>query len=97
MYNRDQLLDAYLRKAPKLSYKSLHPGDNKQSVPLVLNIFDRTTAIGINKYFPEAKDASEFIKLINIWWTISNSKQEFNTNYRLGHAAVLGDHTSQSS
>ena len=92
VYDRDQLLDAYLRKAPKLSYKSLHPGDNKQSVPLALNIFDRTTAIGITEYFPEAKDASEFIKLINIWWTISNSKQEFNTNYRLGNAAVLGDH-----
>ena len=91
VYDRDQLLDGYLRKAPKLSYKSLHPGDNKQSVPLALNVFDRTTAIGVTEYFPESKDASEFLKLINIWWMISNSKQQYNTNYRLGNAAVPGD------
>ena len=92
VYDRDQLLEAYLRKAPMLSYRSLHPGDNKQSVPLALNIFDRSTAVGISEYYPESKDASEFIKLVNIWWTISNSKKEFNTNFRLGNAAVLGDH-----
>ena len=91
VYDRDQLLDAYLRKAPMLSYKSLHPGDNKQNVQLALNVFDRTTAVGITEYFPNSKDASEFVKLINIWWTISNSKQEFNTNYRLGNAATSGD------
>ena len=79
VYDRDQLLDAYLRKAPKLSYRSLHPGDNKQSVPLALNIFDRSTAVGISEYYPESKDASEFIKFINIWWTISNSKKEFKS------------------
>ena len=91
VYDRDQLLDGYLRKAPKLSYKSLHPGDNKQSVPLALNVFDRSTAIAITEYFPNSKDASEFLKLINIWWTVSNSKQQYNTNYRLGNAAVAGD------
>ena len=90
VYDRDQQLAAYLRKA-RLSYRSLHPGDNKQSVPLALTIFDRSTAVGITEYFPESKDASEFIKLINIWWTISNSKQQFNSNFRLGNAAVLGD------
>ena len=83
--------DAYLRKAPKLSYKSLHPGGNKQSVPLALNIFDQSTAIALTVYFSEATDASEFVKLLNIWWTISNSKEQFNNNYRLGNAAILGD------
>ena len=91
LYDQGENLEAYLRKAPKLSYKSLHPGDNKQSVPLALNIFDRSTAVGITEYFPERTDASEFVKLINIWWTISNSKQEKNSNFRLGNAAVLGD------
>ena len=91
VYDRDEQLAGYLRKAPKLSYKSLHPGDNKQSVPLALNIFDRSTAVAITEYFPESNDASEFVKLINIWWTISNSKQETNHNFRLGNAAVLGD------
>ena len=93
VYDHDQLLPANLRKAPKLSYKTLHPGDNKQSVPLALNIFDRSTAIGITEYFPENKDATEFLKLIDTWWTISNSKQVKNT--RLGNAAVKGDQKPQ--
>ena len=80
-----------MRKAPKLSYKSLHPGDNKQSVPLALAIFDPSTAVAITEYFPDREDASEFIKLINIWWTISNSKQRYNGNFRIGNEAVLGD------
>ena len=84
VYDKDLQLNAYLRKAPKLSYKSLHPGDNKQSVPLALNIFDRSTAVALTEYFPIATDASEFVKLINIWWTVSNSKSRFNNNYRLG-------------
>ena len=91
VYDLDHVLPGNLRKAPCLSYKTLHPGDNKQNVPLALNIFERSTAIGITEYFPERKDASEFIKLVNIWWTISNSKQEKNTHYRLGNAAVEGD------
>ena len=85
VYDHDQVLPGNLRKAPKLSYKILHPGDNKQSVPLALNIFDRSTAIGITEYFPESKDATEFLKLIDTWWTISNSKQEKNTHNRLGN------------
>ena len=92
VYDRDQLLDGYLRKVPKLSYKSLHPGDNKQSVPLALSIFDRSTAVAITEYFPNSKDSSDFLKLINIWWTVSNSKQRFNNNYRLGNAAITGDY-----
>ena len=36
-------------------------------------------------------DASSFLKLANIWWTIKNSKQEFNTNFRIGNAAVKDD------
>ena len=92
VYDRDQKLPAYLRKAPKLSYKCLHPGDNKQSVPLALGIFDRSTAVAIAEYFPESCDASEFLKLVNTWWIISNSKQQYNQSWRLGNAAVSGDH-----
>ena len=92
VYDRDQLLPAYLRKARSLSYKSLHPGDNKQSVPLALSIFERSTAVAITEYFPSCEDASEFLKPIYIWWTISNSKQKENHSFRLGNAAVSGDH-----
>ena len=91
VYDKDQLLQSNLKKGFKLSYKSLHPGENKQSVPLALAIFDPATSAAIESYFPDRTDASSFLKLINIWWTISNSKQKYNNNYYIGNAAVLGD------
>ena len=45
IHEEDRKLDANLRKAPKLGYKALHPGNNKQSVPLALAIFDETTIV----------------------------------------------------
>ena len=43
IYDKDQALQGNLRKAHKLSYRSLHPGNNKQNVSLALSIFDETT------------------------------------------------------
>ena len=80
-----------MRKAPKISAKVIHPGNNKQSVPLALTIFHETTSAAITSYFPERSCASNFLKLINAWWVVSNSKTEFNSNNRLGNAAILGD------
>ena len=40
LHEKDNSLEAYLRKAPKLNQKSLHPGNNKQDVQLALSIFD---------------------------------------------------------
>ena len=91
VHEQDELIPAHLRKAPKISNETLHPGNNKQNVSLALNVFDRTTSTAVIEYFPEKKDASEFLKLINTWWTISNSKAQKNTNWRLGDAAVKGD------
>ena len=91
VYDKDKSLQGNLKKAHKLSYKSLHPGDNKQSVPLALSIFDQSTSAAIQSYFENRQDASEFLKLINTWWTIVNSKQQFNSNNRIGNAATLGD------
>ena len=68
----------------------MHPGDNKQGVPLAVAIFDQSTSAGIESYYPNRLDASSFLKLVNIW-TINNSKQEFNTNFRIGNAAVKDD------
>jgi len=95
VYDQDQTLQANLRKANKLTYRALHPGDNKQSVPLALSIFDPTTSAAIVSYCPERNDAAFFLKLINLWWTISNSKQQFNSNYRIGNAACLNDKKPQ--
>ena len=36
VFERDAQLDGNLKKAPKLTLKVLHPGSNKQNVPLVL-------------------------------------------------------------
>ena len=69
----------------------MHPGDNKQIVPLALAIFDQSTSAAIEIYYPNRLDASSFLKLVNIWWTINDSKKEFNTNFRIGNAAVKDD------
>ena len=84
-------MQANLRKAHKLSYKALRPGDNKQSVPLALAIFDPTTFAALESYFSDRMDAAAFLKLINLWWTMSNSNAKYNMNFHVGDAAVLND------
>ena len=91
VYEKDEKLQSNLRKAPQISAKVIHPGNNKQSVPLALAIFHETTSAAITSYFPERSCASNFLKLINAWWVVSNSKTEFNSINRLGNAAILGD------
>ena len=91
VYEKDMNLQSNLRKAPKMSARVLHPGSNKQSVPLALAIFHETTSAAITSYFPNCKDASDFLKVFNTWWIITNSKSKFNTNNRIGNAAILGD------
>ena len=91
VYDNDENLPGNLKKAFKLTYKSFHPGDNKQSVSLALSIFDATTSAAIESDYPDGHDASGFLKLINFWWTISNSKQRYNTNFWIADAAVEGD------
>ena len=44
------------------------------------SIFDQSTSAAIKSYYPSRLDASSFLKLVNICWTINNSKQELNTN-----------------
>ena len=88
VYDKDQSLKANLRKAHKLTYKALHPGD-KQSILLALAVFDPTTSAALSSYFLENQDTAKFLNLIHIWWTISNSK--YNTNNRIGNAACIND------
>jgi hypothetical protein len=91
IYDKDQALDAHLQKAYKLTYKALHPGDNKQSVSLALAIFHESTSAAIRSYYPECEDAAAFLNLINVWWTISNLKSEYNSNNYLGNAIKKSD------
>ena len=75
MFNEDAKLDANLQKAPKLSFKSLHPGHNKQNVNLALAIFHESTIAGCKAYLPDRTDMAAFLSLINTWWTIVNTNQ----------------------
>lgn len=90
IYEEDQKLDANLRKAPKLSYKALHPGDNKQNVSLALAIFHETTVAACKSYFPHRKDVKNFLLLIHTWWTISNSNNRYSSD-PLGNAITESD------
>ena len=91
IYELDEKLQGNLRKAPKLTYRALHPGNNKENVNLVLSVFHPSTSAAIESYYPGRKDAAGFLKLIYIWWTLMNSKQCFNSNNRFGNAAIKGD------
>ena len=51
IYDIDVTMDGNLRKALKLTYQSLHPGNKKQSVILALSIFDETTIASSRCYF----------------------------------------------
>ena len=90
IFEFDSKLQSNLKKAHKLSYQALHPGNNKQNVPLALAIFHDTTIAACESYLPERKDISEFMKIVNTWWLISNSKEISNPN-PLGNAIVAGD------
>ena len=54
VYERDSNLQANLRKTPKLTYETLHPGNKKQNVQLAFNIFHETTTAAISSYFRDS-------------------------------------------
>ena len=90
MFNEDAKLGADLRKAPKLSFESLHPGHNKQKVNLALAIFHESIIAGCKAYLPDRTDMAAFPSLINTWWTIVNSNQRYHPN-PTGNAIVAND------
>ena len=67
-----------LRKAPKINFSVLHPGNNKQSVSLALAIIDPTTTTAISTYHPEELITPGFLDLCYSWWLVVNSKQLFH-------------------
>ena len=79
IYDIDVTMDGNLRKARKLTYQSLHPGNKKQSVILALSIFDETTIASSRCYFL-IDHMSNFLQLVHSWWLISNSKNRFHPN-----------------
>ena len=80
IYDKDDELDTYLRKAPKLSYKSLHPENNKQDVNKAISIFHESTIAATQYYFTGRPDMANFMKVILTWWTNANSRQQYTSN-----------------
>ena len=73
IYDIDVTMDGNLRKARKLTYQFLHPGNKKQSVSLALSIFEETTIAASRCYCPNRPNMSYFLQLVHSWWLISNS------------------------
>ena len=53
IYNKDNALNTKSRKAPKLTFKALHPSDNKENVNLPVAVFHETTITVCESYFPD--------------------------------------------
>ena len=85
-------LPGNLRKALKLTYKAIHPGNSKQDAPLALAVLDETTSAAIRSYFSNREDAAGFLSLIHQVFIVYNSKERFNSSNKHGNAAVQGDH-----
>ena len=93
VHERDENLQAHLRKAPKITYQVTHPGNNKQqSVLLPLAIFQESTTAAIKSYFPNRLDAANFQTLFYKVFVICNFKQRFNAASQPGNAVIQGDH-----
>ena len=91
LYEQDNKLQCNLRKAPKLTFKATHPGNNKQDVSLALAIFDEKTSSAIKSYYPGRTDAANFLNLFYKLFLVCNSKQQFNRSNKVGNAIVSGD------
>ena len=63
VHEQDLAIECHVRKAPKISYQALLPGNNKQSVPLALSIFEPTTITAIWQYFSGRYNSFIFPKL----------------------------------
>ena len=90
IYGKDKELKEKLRKALKLSYQALHPGNNKQNVRFALVLFHDTTIAAAKTRYPNRENTSGFLNVIHTWWTISNSRQRCSAN-PLSNAIILKD------
>ena len=91
VYGKDSKLQANLRKAPKFTYGAIDPDNNKQSMPLALAIFDKSTTAAMECYFPEKSDAACFLSAFQKVFVICNAKTQYNTSNMFGNAIFCSD------
>ena len=91
VHEKDQQSQANLRAAPKVNATVLHPSNCKHNVPATLAVFDPSTITAIQGYCSENRDSAGFLYIVYVWWTISNSKVQFNSHNKLGNAVYEGD------
>ena len=63
IHEKDALLEANLRKSPKLTTQVLHPGSYKQNAPKALEIFPEATASAFQTF--KMKSTVVFLKLFS--------------------------------
>ena len=90
IYESDKKIEANMKKAPKLTFSSLHPGNNKQNVDLALAVFDEKTIAACRSYLPDRNDMAAFLEVIHTWWNIANSKALYTPNL-LSNGIMAGD------
>ena len=88
MFHKDEHLSGNLKKAYKVTYKSLHPGDNKK---VCHSLFQYLTQKLQQQLKVITQTPTMCQGFLDLWWTISDSKQRYNTNFRIGNAAVERD------
>ena len=60
----------------------------KENVPLALAAMHETTITAARSYFPNRRDAANFLQMFNTWWTISNYKKSFSPDILVGTKKV---------
>ena len=65
VFEKDNTLDANLRRAPMITNKVIHPGKYKQNVNVALGIFHETTSSAIKCYFPDKSASASFLTLFH--------------------------------
>ena len=60
----------------------------KKNVPLALEVMHETAITAPRSYFPNRRDAANFLQMFNTWWTISNSEKGFSPDILVGTKKV---------
>jgi len=66
LFHQNVILKSNFRKAPKLSYQALQPGNNKQN-SLAIAVFHETTIAAAKSYFPNRKDLVGFFTVMKFF------------------------------